>query len=147
MDVEIKGPKLDLLVLSDGLDKLAVKYPRAAELVKLRFFAGLTRQQAAEALGVCVATADDDWAFAKSWLRVELAGSASANRSGTPSSRVGPVKQSAPGSHRKRVELVFTGPPLLEGVCYGLHEHPDECDLSKNYQNLLEGLHNSRIHR
>ena len=76
MDAEIRGPQLDLLALSDALDKLAAKYPRAAELVKLRFFAGLTRQQAAEALGVCIATADDDWAFAKSWLRVELAGSA-----------------------------------------------------------------------
>ena len=76
VDAEIRGPQLDLLALSDALDKLAAKYPRAAELVKLRFFAGLTRQQAAEALGVCIATADDDWAFAKSWLRVELAGSA-----------------------------------------------------------------------
>ena len=42
------------------------------DLVKLRFFAGLTRQQAAEALGVSVATVDNDWAYAKCWLRVEL---------------------------------------------------------------------------
>jgi RNA polymerase sigma factor (TIGR02999 family) len=77
-DAEAQDPpldQLDLLALSDGLDKLAAKYPRAAELVKLRFFAGLTREQAAEALGVSIATADDDWAFAKSWLRVELSGS------------------------------------------------------------------------
>ena len=72
MDPEAQGPHLDLLALSDALDKLAVKYPRAAELVKLRFFAGLTRQEAADALGVCIATADDDWVFAKSWLRLEL---------------------------------------------------------------------------
>jgi RNA polymerase sigma factor (TIGR02999 family) len=76
VDPEILGPQLDLLALSDALDKLAAKYPRVAELVKLRFFAGLTRQQAAEALGVCTTTADDDWAFAKGWLRVELSGSA-----------------------------------------------------------------------
>ena len=74
VDPEIPGSQMDLLALSDALDKLAAKYPRVAELVKLRFFAGLTRQQAAEALGVCTTTADDDWAFAKGWLRVELSG-------------------------------------------------------------------------
>jgi RNA polymerase sigma factor (TIGR02999 family) len=76
-DAAVQGPhQLDFLALSDALDQLSEKYPRVAELVKLRFFAGLTRQEAAEALGVCVATADEDWAFAKSWLRVELSGSA-----------------------------------------------------------------------
>jgi len=69
---------LDLLALSEALDKLQAKDPRAAELVKLRFFAGLTRHQAAEALGVSVATADNDWAYAKGWLKAEIAG-----RSGT----------------------------------------------------------------
>jgi RNA polymerase sigma factor (TIGR02999 family) len=69
---------LDLLVLSEALDRLQARDPRAAELVKLRFFAGLTRHQAAEALGVSVATADNDWAYAKGWLRAEIAG-----RSGT----------------------------------------------------------------
>ena len=42
--------------------------------MKLRFFAGLTRLQAAEVLGVSVATADNDWAYAKGWLKAELAG-------------------------------------------------------------------------
>ena len=69
---------LDLLALSEALDKLQAKDPRAAELVKLRFFAGMTRHQAAESLGVSVATADSDWAYAKGWLKVEIAG-----RSGT----------------------------------------------------------------
>ena len=77
VDPEIRGPQPDLLALSNSLDKLAAQDPRAAELVKLRFFAGLTRQQAAEALGVCTKTADDDWAYAKGWLRVELSGSTS----------------------------------------------------------------------
>jgi RNA polymerase sigma factor (TIGR02999 family) len=76
VDPEIQERQLDLLELNEALDKLAAKYPRAAELVKLRFFAGLTMQQAAEALGVCSTTADDDWAFAKGWLRVELCGPA-----------------------------------------------------------------------
>jgi DNA-directed RNA polymerase specialized sigma24 family protein len=53
--------------------------PRAAELVKLRFFAGLTRHQAAEALGVSVATADNDWAYAKGWLKAEIAGRSGAD--------------------------------------------------------------------
>ena len=68
------GPDLDLIALSEALEKLQTKDPRAAELVKLRFFAGLTRHQAAEVLGISVATADNDWAYAKGWLKAELAG-------------------------------------------------------------------------
>jgi len=71
---ETQGPDLDLIALSESLDKLQTKDHRAAELVKLRFFAGLTRHQAADALGVSVATADNDWAYAKGWLKAELAG-------------------------------------------------------------------------
>jgi RNA polymerase sigma factor (TIGR02999 family) len=76
VDPEIQKPGLDLVALSEALDKLAVQDPRAAEVVKLRFFAGLTRRQAADALGVSVTTADTDWAYAKSWLQLELAESA-----------------------------------------------------------------------
>src|SRR5262245_47167268 len=75
---ELHRSDLDLVAISEALDKLRAKDPRAAELVKLRFFAGLTRHQAAEALGVSVATADNDWAYAKGWLKAEIAG-----RSGT----------------------------------------------------------------
>lgn len=71
---EFHGPDLDLLALSEALDRLQGKDARAAELVKLRFFAGLTRHQAAEALGISVATADNDWAYAKGWLKAEIAG-------------------------------------------------------------------------
>ena len=71
---EIQGADLDLIALSESLDELQTKDPRAAQLVKLRFFAGLTRQQAAEILGVSVATADNDWAYAKGWLKAKLAG-------------------------------------------------------------------------
>ena len=72
---EIGRPELDLLAMSDALDKLQAEDPRAAELVKLRFFAGLTRQQAAEVLAVSIATADNDWAYAKGWLRAKLSDS------------------------------------------------------------------------
>jgi len=72
VEVEIQGPEPDLLALSEALDRLQAEDPRAAELVKLRFFAGLTRQQATEVLGVSIATVDNDWAYAKGWLRAEL---------------------------------------------------------------------------
>jgi RNA polymerase sigma factor (TIGR02999 family) len=68
----IPGLDVDLLALNDALDKLQVEDPRSAELVKLRFFAGLSRKDAAQALGISVATADNDWAYAKAWLRAEL---------------------------------------------------------------------------
>lgn len=66
------GPNLDLLSLNESLDALEAIDPRAAKLVKLRFFVGLTRQEAAQLLGVSVATADNDWAYAKGWLQVHM---------------------------------------------------------------------------
>lgn len=64
--------QVDLLALDEALDKLAARDPRAAEVVKLRFFAGLTVPEAATTLGVSVATAENDWAYAKSWLKLQL---------------------------------------------------------------------------
>jgi len=72
VDPAMAGPSLDLLALNEALDKLAAKDPRKAELIKLRFFAGLTNAQVAEVLGVATSTVDADWAYAKSWLRVEM---------------------------------------------------------------------------
>jgi RNA polymerase sigma factor (TIGR02999 family) len=66
------APDLDLIALDEALDRLARTDPRKAELVKLRYFAGLTIEQAADALGVSASTANNDWAYAKSWLRVAL---------------------------------------------------------------------------
>ena len=51
VDPEIQGPDFDLLALNDALEKLREKDTRAANLVKLRFFAGMTNEQAAQALG------------------------------------------------------------------------------------------------
>ena len=64
----------DLLDLDGALDRLAAAHPRCAELVKLRFFAGLTMPEAAQALGISLATAERYWAFARVWLYAELAG-------------------------------------------------------------------------
>ena len=67
------APTLDLLALDEALTKLAAAAPAKAELVKLRFFAGLTMPEAAAALDISLATAERYWTFAKSWLYAELA--------------------------------------------------------------------------
>jgi RNA polymerase sigma factor (TIGR02999 family) len=64
---------IDLIALDEAMDKLAVEDARKAELVKLRFFGGLTTREAAEALGISESTADADWAFAKAWLKLQMA--------------------------------------------------------------------------
>jgi RNA polymerase sigma factor (TIGR02999 family) len=58
----------DLLALDEALSRLATADPKAAELVQLRYFAGLTIPQAAEVLGVSPRTADFLWAYARAWL-------------------------------------------------------------------------------
>ena len=63
---------IDLIALDDALRQLEAAHPRKAELIKLRFYAGLTSAQAAEALGVSATTADNDWAYAKTWLKLRM---------------------------------------------------------------------------
>jgi RNA polymerase sigma factor (TIGR02999 family) len=70
----VGGPNLDLLALNEALEKLEKQDKRRAELVKLRFFAGLTIAETAQALGISTSTADNDWAYARSWLRLEMEG-------------------------------------------------------------------------
>jgi RNA polymerase sigma factor (TIGR02999 family) len=67
------APSLDLVALDEALSRLAETEPAKAELVKLRFFAGLTMPDAAAALNISVATAERYWTFAKAWLYAELA--------------------------------------------------------------------------
>jgi RNA polymerase sigma factor (TIGR02999 family) len=69
----VDGPDLDLLALDEALTRLAATEPAKADLVKLRFFAGLTMPEAAAALGISLATAERHWTFAKAWLFAELA--------------------------------------------------------------------------
>jgi RNA polymerase sigma factor (TIGR02999 family) len=75
---EIASPEVseDLLALDEALDRLTAADAPAAELVKLRYFAGLTIQEAADALGVSPRTANSYWAYAKAWLLAELQGEA-----------------------------------------------------------------------
>jgi RNA polymerase sigma factor (TIGR02999 family) len=64
----------DLLALDEALIHFTLVDPKAAELVKLRYFAGLTGKQAAEVLGVSPRTADSLWAFARAWLLQKIQG-------------------------------------------------------------------------
>jgi RNA polymerase sigma factor (TIGR02999 family) len=71
-DPALDEPDPELLVLDDALRELEQRHPRKAEVVKLRFFAGLTTAQVAVALGVSTSTAENDWAYARSWLRLRM---------------------------------------------------------------------------
>jgi RNA polymerase sigma factor (sigma-70 family) len=58
--------------VNEALDKLAVRNKAEAELVKLRYFVGMTLEEAAEALGISPRTADNYWAYARAWLYHEI---------------------------------------------------------------------------
>ena len=65
-------PDDELVALDEALAELAAKDPFKARLVELRYFAGLTGDQAAAALGVSPTTADRAWAFARAWLQTRV---------------------------------------------------------------------------
>ncbi|MBL9126825.1 MAG: RNA polymerase subunit sigma, partial [Verrucomicrobiales bacterium] len=65
-------PDDTVAALGEALDHLATTHPRHAEIVQLRFFAGLTLEQAAAVVGISVPTAKRDWAFARAWLFRQL---------------------------------------------------------------------------
>src|SRR5262245_42842854 len=70
-----REPREDLVALDEALDRLAAADPLKAELVKLRYFVGLTLPEAAAALGLSERTAGRHWAFARAWLRRAVEGS------------------------------------------------------------------------
>jgi RNA polymerase sigma factor (TIGR02999 family) len=78
IDLAVEGPSEGLIALDEALEKLSKKDEVKAELVKLRFFAGLSNEQAAEVLGISVNTADRYWTYARSWLHLEILGEAEA---------------------------------------------------------------------
>ena len=71
-DVANEGPSTDIIALDEALNKLAEEDKVVAELVQLRYFAGLTLEQAAGILGVSRRTADRYWAYARAWLYQEI---------------------------------------------------------------------------
>ena len=68
----VAKPAEDIVALNEALEKLALEDPTKANLVKLRYFAGLTVQQAAEILGISQATAERYWSYARVWLFYEI---------------------------------------------------------------------------
>jgi RNA polymerase sigma factor (TIGR02999 family) len=78
-DIEpaVAVPGIDLLALNDALEKLEKIDQRRADVVKLRFFGGLTIAETAQALGISTSTADNDWIYARCWLRLEIEGNGS----------------------------------------------------------------------
>ena len=71
-DLATTVPDESLLSINDALDRLATEDPQAAELVKLRFFAGCSISEAAEILGMSRTTAYELWTYARAWLRCEV---------------------------------------------------------------------------
>jgi RNA polymerase sigma factor (TIGR02999 family) len=74
-EIEIAAPLGDddeMLAVHEALDRLAAYDPRKAELVKLRYFTGLSFEEAAEVLGISLRTAARDWDFARAWLHREI---------------------------------------------------------------------------
>jgi RNA polymerase sigma factor (TIGR02999 family) len=83
LDEAIAGapqPAVDMLALDDALDRLGAAEPRWAQVVELRYFAGLEIPEVAAALGVSPATVKRDWQFARAWLSRELGPDAAAGR-------------------------------------------------------------------
>src|SRR5262249_22947173 len=64
----------ELIALDESLTRLAGQHPQKAQLVNLRYFGGLTHEEAAEAMGISKTTADRHWAFARAWLYRDMAG-------------------------------------------------------------------------
>src|SRR5262245_24661425 len=74
VEIADEAPSDDLLALDEALADLAREDPQTAELVKLRYFSGLSNKQAAEVLGISPRTADFRWAFARAWLFERIEG-------------------------------------------------------------------------
>ena len=82
-EMEIPSPIADadqLLAVNEALEKFAAIDSRKAELVKLRYFVGMSFDEAATALGIAVPTAKQWWAYARAWLTVEIRGPVSSER-------------------------------------------------------------------
>ena len=75
-DFDLAAPAADdqLLAVNEALDKLALEHPVQAELVKLRYFAGLTNEEVSQVLGISLSTAKNYWTFSRAWLLNEIEG-------------------------------------------------------------------------
>jgi RNA polymerase sigma factor (TIGR02999 family) len=73
LELTVNDPPDDLIALDEALSKLAEEQPEKAQLVNLRYFGGLTHEEAAQALGISLSTADRRWAYARAWLYRQMA--------------------------------------------------------------------------
>lgn len=73
LELSLNDPPEELLALDEALTALAAEHPDKARLVNLRYFAGLTHEEAAQALGVSSSTADRHWAYARAWIYRRMA--------------------------------------------------------------------------
>ena len=71
--IELQAPSAEILAVNEALDALAAEDPVAAQVVKLRYFVGMTIPEIAEALGMATRTADRHWSFARAWLKRAIA--------------------------------------------------------------------------
>jgi RNA polymerase sigma factor (TIGR02999 family) len=79
-EMDIPSPSADddqLLAMNEALEKFAALDPRKAGLVKMRYFVGMSFEEASSALGIAMPTAKQWWAYARAWLRVEMSGTGS----------------------------------------------------------------------
>ena len=74
LDIPAPAPDDQLLALNEALEKFSAQDARKGELVKLRYFVGLSFEEAAGVLGIAVPTAKQWWAYARAWLKVEMSG-------------------------------------------------------------------------
>lgn len=72
--IAVPGPDDEMLALDEALERLAAQDPQKARLVELRWFAGLTGDEAAAVLGISPTTADRHWTYARAWLQAEMRG-------------------------------------------------------------------------
>lgn len=74
--LNLAAPPVDdqLLAVNEALDKFALEHPVQAELVKLKYFAGLTNEEVSEVMGISVSTAKNYWTFSRAWLLNEIEG-------------------------------------------------------------------------
>ena len=133
VDAPADGRTADLLALDTALDKLAARDPRQARLVELRYFGGLTVDEAAAVLDVAAITVKRDWAMARTWLYRELGGTydcdagldagqaALSRRPGTPARRPNGLRQGA-GRQPRSVRRSHVSAPGAAS-CRGVPQH------------------------
>ena len=73
LELTVNEPPDELIGLDEALNRLAQEHPQKAQLVNLRYFGGLTHEEAAQALGISTSTADRHWAYARAWLYRQMA--------------------------------------------------------------------------